>query len=138
MEYGGNEASDQLESVVREQVDHLFRLPRQEALGSRFECRQAEAGCLFENPLGLHLVAPSWHLAHAPRDGRPCHPRLHPTSDSETGRCSARERSAAIAILSASSASIAVQGLSASPLTRERKCSISALYASRKRSWKFG
>ena len=107
--------------------NHLFRLPRQEAIGSGLECRKAEAGGLIEYPLSLHLVAPSWHLANTPRDRRACHPWHHPTSDGETGRCSASERSAAIAILSASSASIAVQGFSASPLTRERKCSISAV-----------
>src|SRR5215208_2364003 len=134
MEHGGHETSNQLEPVFREQVSHLLWLPRQEAIGAGLECRKAEAGGLVEYPLSIHLVAPSGHLANAPRDRRACHAWHHPTSEGETGRCSASERSAAIAILSASSASVAVQGLSASPLTRERKCSISALYASRKRS----
>src|SRR5215208_6814062 len=138
MEHGGHETSNQLEPVFREQVSHLLWLPRQEAIWSGLEGRKAEAGGLVEHSLSIHLVAPSGHLANTPRDRRPCHAWHHPTSEGETGRCSASERSAAIAILSASSASLAVQGLSASPLTRERKCSISALYASRKRSWKFG
>src|SRR5215218_3857865 len=127
MKHGWHEAPDQLEPVRREQVNHLFRVCRQEAIGSGLQRRKAEAGGLAEYPLRLHLVAPPGYLANAPRDGRPCNPWLHPTSDGETGRCSASERSAAIAILSASSASTAVQGLSASPLTRERKCSISDL-----------
>src|ERR671921_179253 len=138
MEHGGHETSNQFEPMFREQVSHLLWLPRQEAVGAGLECRKAEAGGLVEHPLSIHLVAPSWHLANAPRDRRPCHTWHHPTSEGDTGRCSASERSAAIAILSASSASVAVQGLSPSPLTRERKCSISNLYASRKRSWKFG
>src|SRR5215203_3746198 len=138
MEHGGHETSNQLEPVFREQISHLLWLPRQEAIWSGLEGRKAEAGGLVEHSLSIHLVAPSGHLANTPRDRRPCHAWHHPTSEGETGRCSASERSAAIAILSASSASVAVQGLSVSPLTREKKCSISALYASRKRSWKFG
>src|SRR5215211_6106046 len=138
MEHSGNETPDQFEPVFREQVSHLLWLPRQEAIRSGLECRKAEAGCLVEDPLSIHLVAPSRHLANTPRDRRPCHAWHHPTSEGETGRCSASERSAAIAILSASSASVAMHGLRASPLTRERKCSISAWYASRNRSWKFG
>src|SRR5215203_4675549 len=140
MQYDRNETPDEIQAMAGQQPRCLFGLLRQEAVGTGLDSSQAEPLRLAEDPLGLHLVAPSRHLTHAPRDGRPCDARLrhYPTSDGETGRCSASERSAAIAILSASSASVAVQGLSVSPLTREKKCSISALYASRKRSWKFG
>src|SRR3712207_1908316 len=42
MEHGGNEAPDQLEPVVREQVGHPFWFSWQEALGTSLECSEAE------------------------------------------------------------------------------------------------
>src|SRR5919112_5974709 len=104
--------------MPREQIGHLLRILGQKPFGPSFHSRQAEAGGLVEDPLCLHLVAPIRYLTHAPRDRGSCHPGRHPTSTSATGRCSASERSAAIAIRSASSASAAVHGLPASPLTR--------------------
>ena len=126
-----DEPADRTHVVHGQELGSRLRIGRQEAVGAELGGGQAEVGHLPQHPLGGHLMAPAGHLADAPRDrcgGDPVGERGGHSRTSATSmrRPSSRDRVAASATYSASSASSTEHGVGRSPLTTSRKAFISA------------
>jgi hypothetical protein len=128
-----DEPADHPQPIPIEKCGSLVGTGRQESGRAQLGRGQAERSHFGQHPMDGHLMAPARDLADSPRDRRgdgpvaqrgraaddrpgvQIRPAAHSSSATRTGRCSARERSAASLTCRAASASAPEQGHSIRP-----------------------